>query len=806
VYLKIRQLIIYLCSSIAGLLLATAAVIAGADDWVPEGFEALTRPQKTVVDVFYGGVYLTSVPARFEPGSITVLNASPIIALLPDLEDPLDFRKLIEFPLDTNEQLRCKSRDSIDCGRLETKTVGVIFSRNRLRFDLFIGPDLLKIISLDKLQFLPKSDGGLSVIDDLAFYASGSTGADLTYNMSNDTLISYAENRLKITSNITTDDNLTIDTLALQRERSGFDYEAGIFRANAGSFLFMQNQQFFGAKFETSLTTRLNLETALGTTFNVFLTSRSLVQIFKDGRLLGSSYYGTGNQEIDTTSLPQGAYDVELQITDSAGAVRIERRFYSKNPRIPPEGQSLYFIQGGQYVETVSGEILPRTTDDSFIRAGYSRRLFSSLAGNIGFSSNTDSTMIEGGFFYQGEHFELSTALAYDQYSRLASDIRFNYRYALGSFSLGIREISGGDVEEGEQSQLGQKTSQLSANGNITTKSYGNFALFGDYTRSNDEAEYTESYGVSWSRSLFALRGDWKTRLELSSNDGDTLFLCRLEYSWEKDAWNSSASTEYKAEKVSQSENINEMTGGISTRWRNNTAAGNDYSASLRVDYQDQDSVQSNFDAKTNHGMAGISARHNIDEDTWEYNASMRTSLAANTKGVYVGGKDSGNSGFVVRVDGPEGSDNLIDVKFGGSTRATIKANQDVLIPAGAYRTYDISFSPFGDSIETISYRGRPLTLYPGNVIPVRAKLTQVLLAIGRVYLRSGKPLQNALIKGAEGLALTDGNGFFQAEIIPDVKELTFVVGEQSCVVQLPEYQTRRNVATLGKLTCDLQE
>ena len=114
----------------------------------------------------------------------------------------------------------------------------------------------------------------------------------------------------------------------------------------------MQNQQFLGATFGSSLTTRLDLELALGTTFTVFLNSRSLVQIYKDDRLLGSSYYDTGNQEINTASLPSGAYDVELRITDSSGLVRVERRFYSKNTKIPPEGEALFFIQAGQYVDT----------------------------------------------------------------------------------------------------------------------------------------------------------------------------------------------------------------------------------------------------------------------------------------------------------------------------------------------------------------------------------------------------------------------------------------------------------------------
>ena len=792
------------------LLIALSLLIAQhfaiADDWIPEGFEDLTKPQETIIDVFYGGIYLASVQARFEPGTITILDSRQVIARLPDLLDPEEFSTLIEFPLDTNVQLRCKSKASRDCGRLETKTLGVIFDQGKLKLDLFIGSALLRVRSVEQLKYLPNSDAGLSAIDDLALYASGATDADLTYNMSNNTLFGFRENRLKIDSNFTSEDDFTIDTLALQREKNGLDYQAGIFRANAGSFLFMQDQQFLGATFGTSLTTRLDLESALGTTFTVFLNSRSLVQIYKDDRLLGSSYYDTGNQEINVASLPAGAYDVELRITDSSGATRTERRFYSKNAKIPPEGESLFFVQAGQYVETVPEEILPETTDDSFVRAGYSRRIFGSLAASVGFSTNRESTMLETGFFHQGAKHELSASFAYDQYQRVAADIRLRYRYPLGNLNIGVREISGGDLLDSETSQIGQEARQANVSATFALENYGNFGFFGDYTQSQtSDEDSTQNYGLRWSPPVTQLPDEWSTNVELSRNDGEMLFLVRLKYALNNGAWSTSASADYKAEEITGAETEESVTGSVNTQWTNSTVAGNDYSASLRADHQQEDSITSSFDAKTNLGIAGLTAKHNIDADTWEYTGSVRTKFAANTSAIKVGGKSSGNSGFLVKVDGPQASDNLIEVKLNGSTKAKILANSEVFIPAGAYRTYELSFSPFGNSLESVVYRGRPMTLYPGNIISVKAELTKVIIVIGRVFVGPGEPLQSALIKGIEGLATTDANGIFQAEIQTDVSELVFVKGNSACTVQLPQYQARRNVARLGNLTCELQ-
>lgn len=788
--------------------------VASAEDWIPEGFEDLAKPQQTIVDVFYGGVYLASVTARFEPGSITVLDSQPIVARLPDLLDPLEFRQLIEFPLETNVQLRCKTKRSRNCGKLLTRTVGVIFDQGRLKLDLFIGPALLQVRTIEQLRYLPKSDAGFSAFDDMSLYVSGSTDSDLTFNMANNTLVSFAETRLRIDSNFTSEDDLTIDTLALQREAKGLDYQAGIFRANAGSFLFMQNQQFLGATFGSSLTTRLDLELALGTTFTVFLNSRSLVQIYKDDRLLGSAYYDTGNQEINTTSLPSGAYDVELRITDSSGLVRIERRFYSKNSKIPPEGEALFFIQAGQYVETVSDEILPQTTDDRFVRAGYSRRFFASTAASLGFSADADSTMVEGGIFHQRQKYEVSAALAFDEYSRIAGDLRFRYRYENGHLNISARKISGGDLKADEVSQLGSEITQANISAYFSAEDYGSFSVFGDYSQTSAapgietvayRASRSKSYGVRWSPAVPSWMSDLSGNVELSSNDGETLFLVNLQFSKSNGSWKTSASAIYQTEQLNQLGQSQSLTGGIDTRWQRNTAAGNDYVFSLRADHQQQDAIASSFRAKTHRGTAAFNAKRNLDANTWEYTGSMSTRFASTTSGIYLGGKRSGNSGFVVKVEGPENSDNLIEVKMNGSKKATIRANKEVFIPAAAYRTYEISFSPSGRSIESIDYKGRPMTLYPGNVVSVQARLTQLLIGIGRVVLSSGEPLQNALIEGAEGLALTDGNGMFQAEMVAGARQLTFAKGGEACTIPLPEYRARRNVARLGKLICDLQ-
>jgi len=65
-----------------------------------------------------------------------------------------------------------------------------------------------------------------------------------------------------------------------------------------------------------------------------------------------------------------------------------------------------------------------------------------------------------------------------------------------------------------------------------------------------------------------------------------------------------------------------------------------------------------------------------------------------------------------------------------------------------------------------------------------------------------GNPLQNALLTNAEGLALTDSNGFFQAEIDANEEELLVRKNSTECTVSFPENLNDEQVFYLGTLQC----
>ena len=168
------------------------------EEWVPPGLENLNQPQITEIDIYYGGFYLTSVLAEFTNSELTFLERESLVDGLTNLKDPESFLLLLNRPFDANPDLLCFSDFQIDCGTIETDSVDIIFDQSRLRVWLFISPDVLLSNTSEQLRFLPKSEAGLSFLNQGALFFNGQDSTIDNYNLLNNTIFAWKENRLFI--------------------------------------------------------------------------------------------------------------------------------------------------------------------------------------------------------------------------------------------------------------------------------------------------------------------------------------------------------------------------------------------------------------------------------------------------------------------------------------------------------------------------------------------------------------------------------------------------------------------------------
>ena len=766
-----------------------------SSNWIPPGFENLNQPQVTEVDIYYGGFYLTSIFAEFTDREVTILDREGLIENLPGLKDPEAFDLLLDKRFDAHPEALCYSAFQVDCGNLETDSVAMIFDRAQLRLWLFIAPSLLQEATSDQLRFLPPSAAGPSFLNQTALYFSGEEAQVDTYNLYSNNMFAWRENRLTVSGNLT-DDDFELDTFALMREFQGRDYRLGLFRENANGFSFMPNERFVGASFSSSLLTRNDLEQSLGNEIEMFFPTRSRVEIYHEGRLISTEYYDVGNRLLDTSGLPNGSYDIEIRTYDATGNVQVEERFFSKTSRIPPADQPLYFIQAGQLDNEKDYIRLSRTGNDYFIRAGYSKRLSQTIGGNLGFSYIDDSGMMETGLFKQGRQYEAQANLALEDTGTTGLDLRFRYRHEKFNLTMNIRQVLDGL----EESQVGQEYQQINSMLEIPLSTGYLGFFYRDVKRPFSEG--SDNSGLRYrSRTRDFLSGTLNSTFELSNNNEEILALFSFSYQLQG---NSNITTYTpKAAYANNSSNYESgLYGSYENRWYTGQRSGSEYQYGIRADYDVQKSLEARFESDTQLGSSDLMAYYNADTENTEISGRLSTSFASDGQRGAFGGKRRSESAFLIRVEGDPESTARFNVLVNGTVRGQTRPGQTLLVPVSPYETYEVELQSVGDTLVNLDRRSYRETVYPGNVVNLNWTTRTINIALGRLLDTRGNPIDNAVIQNAVGLAMTDSNGYFQAEIDHSVKSFEVLKGSQSCQASFENPQINEMVLSLGTLEC----
>ncbi len=762
-----------------------------AEGWVPPGFESLSEPQTTAIDVYYGGYFLTTTMARFDHSALTFVDSKVIVQRIPDILNPEEIELLLGRPLPLNAELLCHSEFQLDCGELQPADIGIIFDRANLRVWLFMHPELLVTRQAQERKYLPRSSGELSMYSENSLFFSDTGLESTSYNLANYTQLALAENRLQIRSNLT-DAGIELDTLALSREFSGRRVSLGLLREDASNSSFMQSEQYVGFALQSSLETRTDLDQIQGSQIELFLNTRSRVEIYRDGRLYDTHYYNIGNQVLDTSSLPSGSYDIEIRITDAAGEQRIEQRFFTKNSRMAPSDQNLYFLQAGKLLGPT--DEIADSNQQEFFRAGFAKRLTDSVGADIGVSLTPDSTLLEAGLFKQGENYQFHAGIAHEDNG--STGFTTDLRFALNKITanLNLRRLFAGKSD----SQLGSAFTQIAASLEYRTP-IGPIGLFYRNNSRSDEFSAT-NMGLRWRSQMRELgKGNLTASFELSRNDSDLLAAFTLNYRFNGDRRSSSYSAQAQYENRERGNARHAFRGSAESRW--NIARGNDNQFSLRAERSTQSSLEGRLELAGRLGSADVSTRYNMDSSRAEFYGRLSSSFAATRESSAVGGQRRGDSVLLVEVDGVPSHHNF-EVLVNGSPRGQLSSNETLLLPVSPFETYDISLKTLGDSIVNLDARHYRKTVYPGNVIDLTWQATEVVIAYGRILDSANNPVSNALLGNVMGLATTDSNGYFQVEIDRHTDTLEVRKGGQTCRIALEDQTRNEQLMALGDLKC----
>ncbi len=766
------------------------------------------------MDIYYGGRYLQSQVATFTSEAITLPNPAAVVARISDITDPALFTRLLSGEIQANSGEVCAPRQTRGCGRINPEVVGVIFDENRFRLDLFINRRYLQTRQADVQNFLPPSDGELAFLQNLSVTASGnhsksegqSDNNSNDYTLNGDSLLSWRENSLVAGWDYTKEQHLTVDRIYGQREFEGLAWQGGMISTQGFGFNFSISRSLLGARVGTSSNTRQDGDFTGGIPLDVFLPTRGRVELRREGRLLSSAFFEAGNHEFDTSSLPDGSYDIEIRVVDDLGReLSRETRFFAKQGRLPARGEWEWFAEGGKLLERQVNTKLPRTTNQFLSRTGVGRRLSDTWSGTLSLAADNDEALAEAEFFHVGRGWDMSPYIMLDKDNNRGAGLDLQTRVADVSLSGNYRRLWKSEettqtdnipsASNDENSLLGSGFEQFSGS---MGASFWSGSLNYRYSMNRRQDDRTESHSVSWRKQLWRTNDyDLDFDISVSESDDNRVAIASFTLNKRQNQWNFRAAPTAQWNR-SDGQTRTDKDLRLNADWDDGDWLDGDLRFNSGLSLRSEEKRINGQVRYANHrGSADIALAHlqTRSSQATSYSLNMSTSLLTDGEYLAVGGENRAQSAAVVYVEGRKGD--RFDVMVDGRREAYAVVGQPSLVALSPYRQYEISVRPSGTAIYRFDEKVERITLYPGNVVRMDVEAVPLQLAFGRI-LFSEKTIVPARITGGLVPVTVDEYGLFQIEVPANIPFIRVELDNGwYCRVALPD-QPEEDILRLG--------
>ncbi|MCK5894640.1 MAG: TcfC E-set like domain-containing protein [Endozoicomonadaceae bacterium] len=744
----------------------------------PTGFEELLESQRSLVDIYYGNRYLTSQLATFTSEIITLSDPAMVVRLIDNINDPSLIEATLTGELETNSSDVCPTKGAENCGSLKPAVASVIFDDGRFRLDIFINRNFLRTQKADVRKYLPPSDAGSSLLQSLTGVWSGSDNSDDDYTISGLSQFANRENSIYLDWDYTKEQHLQVNDFYGRRSFEGVDYNVGLVGSGAFGLSFTSDRTLLGARVASSDNTREDLEFAGGTPLNLFLPTRGRVEIRRDDRLINSYVLEAGSQQLNTSSFPSGAYDIDIQILDEGGSlISQETRFFAKQFRLPPKGEWLYFAETGRIMSRTSDSALPDSTEQWLTRAGVSRRLTDSWASTVAAAVTEDDSMIELGMFNMGYIHEISPSVMLADSGAHGVNLAVWLRYGPISMNGNYRRLwKDDDPITGQSQAREEKHPPLMGDSFEQSNVSVHFPFAGgaiNYHYSENKQGKTDTIytnAIDYRVSLFQAP-DYSIDMSVEfSRSGDTdIVMVSMEFRMKDDrmTWRARPRAEYYDANGNRDRTENLR---LEANWDDLGLFDSTIRANVGAETSsDAERYDARFELGNSWGHGNIRLNH-VDaknSSSTSYGANFDTRFLTDGKQWAMGGENHANSALLVNVNGGKKGDTF-DVNVDGQRLGYAVAGRPSIIALSPYRQYRVNLSSSASVLYSIDERERMITLYPGNVVSIDYEATELKLLFGRL-LFDEKPTTGARISGGLYPAQSDDLGMFQLQSRADL-------------------------------------
>jgi Mat/Ecp fimbriae outer membrane usher protein len=772
------------------------------EEGAPPGFENLDIPQQTVIDVSYGGQKLSPASAVYTPTSVRFTNPKAVVREIPGVLYPDRIVKALSGPLEPNADRVCrKPGHPAGCGLLAPDVAGVIYDANRFQVEIFVGRSMLQLARINDDERIPPPRSDWSGLATLGGSIGGSSASEANYSFRADTLLAHGPTHLSFVSDVQTGGNYVVDRLALNHDWDDWQVTSGLYRSTP--YRVLGENEVVGVRLRSSLRTRtrLYLDRAYGSTLQVFLLRRSLVQVFREGRLLVSGVYDVGNQELDTSEMPDGAYAVEIRVRDPVSGESREQQFFAKTNDLPPLGQIYFNAEAGFLRERADRDNPLQVTEAGVLRFSSALRLGTRFGLDADFAFIDEETVFTAGGLWLGQNLVMRAGPVVT--SRGSAGVEFFGSFEKGPFysNINLRGFWG----ETSSRFLRIPSTDFLYSASYTWKRL-RVGLHGNVRESvyDDDPRYSITPSINFAlfrRSRF--RGD--LRVEYTHADQGDIFMVKIDLvEWINDFQLSQSALGRYEDTDEGPRGVAE--GDLRAQWRSPRSVPADVQAAFRVSRrEDRVAIAASGDVRSHRGAASAFVEQSFHDDFGPetfYGSQFSVGVVGDREGIDALGENAGSSAVLIEISG-DYEDGLFDLIVNESRRATTRVGQPLLLPLPPYGQYDVRISSTrGQSIDYDS-TPRRITLHPGSTARLRWEVRRIFVLIGAVVRADGSIVANARVDGAVGEAATDENGFLQADVAEGARLLLKTRDSESvCEIIVPDNPEVEDFVILDEIVC----
>ncbi len=815
----------------------------------PPGFEDanLNTVQTNYISVYYAGNFLGNVMGSYDLNTVKLQNIADLVAKIPGITDQKAVVAALSGALPDNASHLCPdSTDSTEpyCSIIAPQIAGVIFDADNYRATIFVNPRYLNVAQVGGggVATLPDSTSGLSYFSNNSLALSVSSGTN-QYSLNNLSVVGAGDNALNITSNLT-QTNLdaqstqsaasttayTLQTVDVTRFSQGKYYQLGMFTPLTGGFigsppvlgLSMQNYGILPSQ-------------AQGNPVEVFLPLPSQVSVYKNGYLISSQSFDAGKHLLDTSTFPNGSYDITLKITNNIGQTTTQTQFFVKQAALPPQGEPDYQVSLGVLQTTASSNFsseninLPAFEAEPIFNYTETRKLGLEFGLQSTLISNFNRAYLTEAINYYGVSWQLSPgALGSNngQYGWLFNAIFTPVMWPAFNFSSNNQKIyNSANDNTSSASQTGSDFSPVSSTSfqsnntaNLQVGSRSSISASLQYNQAAGEGTQMQ-YGLSWTQTLFSSPlMTWQLSSSVTDSTGseatvsvalsasfntvyDIGVTAGAGYSNANTITNANGST-YTVYKPNYSLGINK-----NTIWGANNQNNLSVSASTTQTYSNSSNqIMANYLSDLFTGNLNftntISKQFTNNNGSITSNATTINQLTGTFQsnlafvgGHFSGGYEQGNdAGVMVGVTSP--TPTKVDVFINNQRQGQVNSGSSSAFFVPAYGTYNVTIQPAGVGEFGFDDRPKQVTLYAGNIQYLQWTLVKEFVLFAQIVDQKGQPLPNLLMLGnnPSDFNVTDDHGYIQANIQSNQATLEFKnEAGKDCIATLKESEVAKD-------------